>query len=96
ITAQTIRVYPGASGSFTVYDGSSFSLTSSITGLNPANGLALTDGNGQALQPCAATDSGVVACGMISGTTFEVNGTGIFSLQGTPANPATAYRIEVF
>ncbi len=96
ITAQTIRVYPGASGSFTVYDGSSFSLTSSITGLNPANGLALTDGSGQALQPCAATDSSVVACGMISGTTFEVNSTGIFTLQGTPANPATAYRIEVF
>ena len=100
ITAQTIRVYPGASGSFTVYDGSSFSLTSSATGLNPANGLALTNGSGQALQPCAASDSGAVACGMISGTTFEVNaigsGTGIFTLQGTPANPATAYRIEVF
>ena len=100
ITAQTIRVYPGASGSFTVYDGTSFSLTSSSTGLNPANGLALTDGSGKALQPCAATDSGAVACGMISGTTFEVNGTGsgigIFTLQGTPSNPATAYRIEVF
>lgn len=100
ITAQTIRVYPGANGSFTVYDGSSFSLTSPAGGLNPANVLELTDGSGQTLQPCTSPDTGAVACGMISGTTFQVNGTdngtGIFTLQGTPSNPATSYRIEAF
>ncbi len=95
-TAQTLRVYPGANGIFTVYDGSSFSLTSSASGLNPANGLALTDGNGQTLQPCTSSDTGAVACGMISGTTFDVNATGVFTLHGTPSNPATVYRIEVF
>lgn len=100
ITAQTLRVYPGADGSFTVYDGSSFSLTSAAGGLNPENGLVLTDGTGQVLGQCASSDAGSVACGMISGTTFEVHGTGhgatLFTLQGTPADPATVYRIEVF
>ncbi len=99
ITAQTIRVYPGANGSFTEYDGSSFSMSSSAAGLSPAHAV-LTNGSGQTLAPCTSTDTGAVACGMISGTTFEVNatssGTGILTLQGTPANPGTVYRIEVF
>jgi len=100
ITAQTLRVYPGANGGFTVYDGSSFSLTSSTQGLNPPKGMGLTDQNGQTLQPCSLVDSGAVACGMISGKTFVVNGTdngtNIFTLHGTPANPTTVYRVEVF
>ncbi len=99
ITAQTIRVYPGANGSFTVYDGSSFSMNSSAAGLSPASAV-LTNGNGQALAPCRSTDTGAVACGMISGTSFVVNGTdngtAIFTLQGAPANPVTLYRIELF
>ncbi len=99
ITAQTIRVYPGANGSFTVYDGSSFSMSSSAAGLSPASAV-LTNGSGQALAPCTSKDTGAVACGMISGTSFVVNGTdngtAIFTLQGAPANPGTVYRIEVF
>lgn len=100
ITAQTLRVYPGADGCFTVYDGSTFSLTSSAEGLNPGNGVVLTDQNGNVLQPCASEDTNVVACGMISGKAFSINGSiggsSIFTLQGTSSNPATNYRIEVF
>lgn len=100
ITAQTIRVYPGVDGSFTVYDSSSFSLTSSSNGLNPQDGMNLTNQNGQELQPCGSMDNGAVACGMIGGTSFDVNGNSsginIFTLQGKPSNPATVYRIEVF
>jgi alpha-glucosidase (family GH31 glycosyl hydrolase) len=100
ITAQTIRIYPGANGGFTVYDGSVFTLTSSDSGLNAGQGIILTDQNGHTLQPCSFTDSGIVACGIISGATFKVsgsfNGNIIFTLYGIPSNPATNYRIEVF
>ncbi|MCL4557176.1 MAG: hypothetical protein M1491_00810 [Deltaproteobacteria bacterium] len=100
ITAQTIRVYPGANGGFSVYDGSSFTLTSSANGLTPGNGIVLADQNGQALRACTAQDAGAVACGMIAGRTFVVEGragrTGVFTLQGEPSNPGTSYRIEVF
>ncbi len=100
ITAQTVRVYPGADGGFTVYDGSVFTLTSSAGGLNPARGAVLTDRSGRGLKPCASADAGAVACGMISGTTFAVscavNGAGVFTLSGVPSDPATSYRIEAF
>ncbi len=100
ITAQTIRVYPGANGGFTVYDGSVFTLTSSGNGVNPPQGITLTDQNGQTLQPCTSPIPGTVACGVISGTTFSVhgnaNGSSIFTLQGTSSNPSTNYRMEIF
>jgi len=100
ITAQTIRVYPGANGVFSVYDGSSFSLTSPTDGLNPQTGMILTDKNGKALQQCSSEDKGVVACGMITGADFSVkgtiNGNDVFTLDAKPSNPGTIYRIEVF
>ncbi len=100
ITAQTIRVYPGANGGFSVYDGSVFTLTSSSSGLDPGSGLVLTDQNGQLLGTCVTQDAGAVACGTIAGGAWEVKGfigtTGIFMLQGVPSDPGTSYRIEVF
>ncbi len=100
ITAQTIRVYPGANGGFTVYDGSTFTLTSTAGGLNPTTGTIMTDQDGRTLRQCDSMDTGAVACGMITGASFEAHGTNrgtdVFTLYGRPSNPATSYRIEVF
>ncbi|MGC8580029.1 MAG: TIM-barrel domain-containing protein [bacterium] len=100
ITAQTLRVYPGANGSFTVYDGSTFTLVSSGAGLNPQQGISLTGQNGQPLQPCGMIDNGAIACGIITGADFSVNGNingvNLFTLYAKPSNPDTVYRIEVF
>lgn len=100
ITAQTIRVYPGANGSFTLYDGTSFTLVSSNEGLNLPSGTSLINKNGQPLQPCNVIDSGAIACGVISeadiGVNGNVNGTNLFTLYIKPINPNTVYTIEVF
>lgn len=100
ITAQTLRVYPGANGNFTMYDGSSFTLVSSSTGLNPQHGMNLINQYGQSLQPCNVIDSGAIACGIITGADFTVNGNingiNLFTLYAKPSNPGTVYRIEVF
>ncbi|MGC8684571.1 MAG: TIM-barrel domain-containing protein [bacterium] len=100
ITAQTIRVYPGADGSFKVYDGSTFTLSSSGSVLNSGQVVSLLNQDGKPLQSCSSADNGALGCGMISGSSFsvngEVNGKTIFTLQGKPADPNTVYRIEVF
>ncbi|MCL4478929.1 MAG: hypothetical protein M1381_07515 [Deltaproteobacteria bacterium] len=99
ITSQTIRVYPGANGSFTVYDGSSFTLASGINGLNPGAGVVLSTQSGGPIGSCSSTDTGAVGCGVVNGS-FDINGSfngnTIFTLQGTSAFTNTTYRIEVF
>lgn len=100
ITAQTIRVYPGANGVFNVYDGSTFTLSSTNSGLDATQGINLIDQDGKPLQVCNAKDYGAIGCGIITGSSFIVKGqtseNTVFTLQGQPADPNTVYRIEVF